>query len=99
MDPINPAGQRFPSRLAFAVALPWMDFSTRCTSLVAGLETSAMLIADCATARASAACRAINCDGVWLLANAMNSAEFRRIWRNINAPHGWLMVIVRAAIV
>lgn len=92
------ASQRFPSRFAFAVALAWMGFSPRCASLVAPFDTSAMLSADCPNVRASAACRAINWLGVRLLANDMNAAEFRSIWRKANAPRGWLMVIMCAAI-
>ena len=66
--------------------------------MAAFLATSAMLIADCASARASAACRAINWLGVRLLANDMNAAEFCRRWRKANAPRRWFMVIMCATI-
>jgi hypothetical protein len=97
-DSTDIASQRFASRFAFAVALAWMGLSLRWASLVAFFETTAMLTADCPTARASAACRAINWLAVRLLANDMNAVEFRRMWRKANAPHGWLMVIMCAAI-
>ena len=98
MDPNDLASQRVPSRLAFAVALAWMGFSPRCATLVASFETSAMLTADCPSARASEACRAINWLGVRLLANDINAAELRRIWRKASAAHGWLVLIMWAAI-
>ena len=97
-DPNDLASQRFPSRFAFAVALAWMGFSPRCVSLAASFETPAMVTADCPSARASAACRAINWLGVRLLANDMNAAELRSRWRKVNVRHGWLTVIMCAAI-